>query len=85
MRNAETSRLYVSSLSLPGEPDHVQEYGWTGVALVKARRSREFEGRVAALVFLEADELAVAAELTGDGGSLLHFVPEEDFWYEAMP
>ena len=84
MSTPRVSRLYVSSLSLPGEPDHVQEYGWTGKNLVQARRSREFDGRLAALVFLE-EERAVVAEVIVDGTSLLHFLPEEDFWEEAMP
>jgi len=78
------ARIFVSSLALPGEPDHVQEYYWDGQYLREARRSREFSGRLAALALLPGDGRFVVAE-TDLSGSVVHILRDEDLWLEAAP
>ena len=78
------ARIYVSSPSLPGEPDHVQEYYWDGHDLQEARRSREFSGRLAALALLPGDGRFAVAE-TQPSGSVVHILRDEDLWQEVAP
>ena len=75
------ARIFVSSLALPGEPDHVQEYYWDGQYLREARRSREFSGRLAALALLPGDGRFVVAE-TDLSGSVVHILRDEDLWLD---
>ncbi len=80
----DEARVYVSSPALPGEPDHVQEYYWDGHDLQERRRSREFNGRLAALALLPGDGRFAVAE-TDSSGSVVHILRDEDLWLEAAP
>ena len=80
----DAARIYASSPALPGDPDHVQEYQWDGYDLLETRRSREFNGPLAALVLLPDDGRFVVAQAE-PSGSLLHILREADLWLEAGP
>ena len=78
-------RVYLSSSSLPGEPDRVQEMMWDGEKLAPGRTSREFGGRISALAFLPRDGRITVAEVRWPGHTTIHFLRESDLWPEGSP